>query len=163
MGKWSSQKGVLPDHDPDGDDPSLLDRIHAGMDARKGMSRKELIEEFNQRDARKDALNADVKVEEFELKVLSRCILRDLEDSGEDSVRMAGYVWTPSPEPYPKVVDKLKLRAWVDAHMPENLRLPDSTLKATVKAALDADGSGLLPDGVEAKLVTKLSRTKSKK
>ncbi len=163
MGKWSSMKGKLPElpDDEDADDPGALARLHAGMEERKGLSLKQLVDEFNERTEKKSKLAVQTKAESFELKVLTRCILDALEATEQGSARIAGYNWTPSPEPVPQIFDQIALRAWADAHMPESLRLPEGTLKATVKAALEPEGSGVMPDGVKAYIVTKLSRKKS--
>jgi hypothetical protein len=158
VGKWSSFKGKL--EEPIKGDGKYIDRINARLGVVATRTLDQLTSDFNETREAKDACAKTLKEHEFELEVLTRAIVKRMEDENTESVTKHGYRWTPSPEPYPQVKDKLALRKWVDEFMPDNLSLPAATLEATVKAKLEVGDE--LPPGVDVFMKTGLSRTSAK-
>ena len=162
MGKWSHLKGKLePLPLPQSD---WTTRLLAMTDALvKTSNLGELAADYEITDAEIKLLEKTVKERRLALDATSRAMLQLMEKQNLDSVTLGGYKWTPSPEPYPQVVDRVALRTWAEENeMEDILASPHQTLKALVKISLDPKNDEPMPAGIDLFLKTGFRRTKAK-
>lgn len=154
--KWAGLRGTYTSLDED------ATRGEAFVEARKaleGHTLGHLTETYNTLYEQKQALNAQLSVLNLNLDALERTIDDRLAAAEMESATLHGYHWTRSPAPYPNVEDKHLLRAWCDEHMPDALSLQSGTLKAVVRAKLEAGEA--LPPGVTVYVKDEISRRKA--
>lgn len=154
-GKWAYLKGQLPTLPAD---PSYGQALMAQIDTYRELPLAEIAAAYNDLDEELEEREQELKDLKLRREAAERAMDQKMDAAGLESVTAAGYRWTPKIEPYPQVKDKSALRVWIDEHMRDNLSLPFQTLKATVKAALEAGDE--LPPGVEVFLKRSFTRTK---
>ncbi len=155
MAKWSFLKDQFPTLPPD---VKYGEALALQMEAIREFDLAEVAEVYNDLEEELTERKQDVKELEMKIEAATRVMTDYMEAAGLESAVIAGYRWTPTPEPYPTVKDRVAFRGWCDEHMPNNLALPSSTVRSVVKAALE-DGNPL-PPGIEVFLKGKFSRTK---
>ena len=158
MGKWSeTTKHLQPLPDPD---TPYFQRLAQRADELMGTDLDALAQLYGRADETRQALERQTSDVTLERDAIGRAMLRKMEDANLDSVVTGGYRWTPSPEPYPQVKDRVALREWATQNgMEDALAIPHQTLKATVKAALENHEA--LPEGIEIFVKTTFSRRKA--
>jgi len=155
MAKWSFLKDQFPTLPPDAKYGEALDAL---VTEARTLPIAELASNYNDLEEELTERKQEVKELEMKIEAATRVMTEQMEAAGLESAVIAGYRWTPTPEPYPTVKDRVAFRGWCDEHMPNNLALPSSTVRSVVKAALE-DGNPL-PPGIEVFLKGKFSRTK---
>ena len=156
MGKWDALRDKYPQLPAEA---SYDDAVYAEMDALQGLSLDALTSGYNDLQAEKDRLNAELSAVNLRLGAHERMIDRGLEGQGMDSAVLNGYRWTRSPAPYPKVTDKAALRTWAELHVPDALALHSGTLKSLVREALETGDT--LPDGIDVYYDPAISRKRA--
>lgn len=157
MGKWSAISDKFPALPGD---PSRQDALTAALDALKDKSVAELSELYNAADDRKKQIAKDEKAVNFDLEVFTRAFDAKLDAEDLESVVTNGYRYTPTPEPFAQVTDKVKFLEWAHQEMRDNLNIHSGTLNAVVKAALESGAE--LPPGVDVYIKRGIHRTKQK-
>lgn len=143
-GKWAWLKDRFPALPAD---PSYGEALNTQAQQYRGLPLAEvaqlhidLTEELSERQQEVKDLNMRIAAAE---EVLDE----KMKAEQLESAVIAGYRWTPTPEPYPQIKDRQAFRAWAGKHMSDNLTLHHGTLKSVVKEALEENKP--LPDGVE--------------
>jgi hypothetical protein len=157
MGAWSHLVDTVPELP---EDPSRQDKFRARLSELASFDVNALTVLLNEQEEEKEILAKQTKAVDFEIETLERALRYRLKEQNLDSVIANGYRWTPSPEPYPSVKDKVPFTNWVIEHMRDNVQLHHGTLKSVVKNALQ--GEGEMPPGVDIFLKYRFARTKQK-
>lgn len=158
MGKWSHLKGQYPDRqDPESD---YFRDLHARTDELATKKLAELAELYAKEEEIVDYHEKRAKSAKTEIEAITRAMLRVMEQQNLDSATLAGYRWTPSPEPYPQVKDKVSLREWAEkTDQRDLLSINPQTLKSLVKKALEENQP--IPEGLDLFVHTTFSRRKA--
>jgi hypothetical protein len=158
MGKWTeTTKHLQPLPDPD---TPYFQRLARRADELMCVPLDDLARRYGTADGTRKRLEDEVSDATLERDAIGRAMLRKMENAKLDSVVTGGYRWTPSPEPYPQVKDRVALREWaVRNGMEDALAIPHQTLKATVKAALENHEE--LPEGIDIFAKTTFSRRRA--
>lgn len=159
MGKWSSLKKSNR-FEPLPEDPKRWEVLRKIVDGLRGSSLQSLAESLNGFEARKSELNAELKEVNLKIDAHERALAQLMESQGLESVVVAGYRWTPSPEPYAQVADPVAFNAWVREHMPDALSLNEKIRQSLVKKAIEKNEA--LPPGLDVYMKESFSRTVNK-
>lgn len=128
MGKYSGLKGTIPEA------PTQHEAaVEKAIGEWRGKSRVDLTAELNKVRDRQDAREAENKKDSAVRKALEHLIRVDIRDSGEDSVRVNGYTWTPVGTPYPAISDPAAVvKHFIENDMKDLLVLNTTELAARV-------------------------------
>lgn len=156
MGKWTHLKDTYPTLP---EDPSRLEAMQAHLDRFREMLPAELAAVHDAADARRKAYEADVEQATLERDAARMVLATKIQNAGLESIKVNGYNYTPTTEPFPNVTDKAALLAYgMDGH-PEILTYAHGTVKTLLKAHLEGEGDKL--PGVDIYMKPALSRTKA--
>ena len=160
MGKWDWLKGKYPELQ--NEDPKYRDAVRKAMEPYRGKPAPVLAEAINLVEERKAEAKKALDKEQAELTALETLLLEELDRTGMQSFAYGGYRFTPSPKPYPKVVDREALREYMLRTQKELLNVNSQTLYSLVVKALEEPDEHEMPEGVEITNVhTTLSRKKA--
>jgi hypothetical protein len=161
VGKWSKLKGklaALPD--PENDFFAAV-RLRADQLRETTTGLESLSDLVLDNEKKIGDLDGQIKVLRVENEACERVLMERMEDLGLEQAAIKGYTWSPFPEPYPQVKDKVALRKWAETNgMIDVLAIPHQTLKATVKNCIEEGSSW--PDGVDVFLKQTFRRTKKR-
>lgn len=159
MGTWTKLKKSNR-FQPLPEDPKRWEVLRKIVDELRGSSLQSLAESLNGFEERKEALTAELKEVNLKIDGYERALGQLMESQGLESVVMAGYRWTPKPEPYAQVADPVAFNAWVREHMPDALSLNERVRQSLVKKAIEKNEP--LPPGLDVYMKESFSRTVNK-
>lgn len=154
-GKWVWLKAKYPKLS---EDPEYDEVLRAATEEHQGKAIEDLAVRVNELEDQKAALARDVSEIDVELQSLEWLILKRLDDSSIDSIRVGGYNFKSYVVPGPKVVDPALFRQWVDEKSPEILSVNHQTLRGIVSRCLEEERD--LPPGIGVEPHETLSRKK---
>jgi len=154
--KWGWMRGI---YEKLGLDPDYQMVVNATKEPHLEKTLDELGAEANALEEKKEIASRALELVNAELLGVEQLMLDAFEKlESVDSIRINGYTFKPSTTPSPRVADPVAFRAWVDHNSPHILSVNAQTLKGIVSRALEGDG--VIPDGLEIKQHTSISRRK---
>jgi len=155
-GKWDWMRAVYKNL---GLDPDYQMVVNATKEPHLGKTLDELAASANDLEDRKAIATMTLEAINAELTGVEQLMLDAFEKlETVDSIRVNGYTFKPQTSPSPRIADPVQFRAWVDNNSPHILSVNAQTLKGIVSRALEGDGA--IPDGLEIKQHTSISRRK---
>jgi hypothetical protein len=135
--KYAGLKGRVPEQ------PTIRDQaLQAALDERKQKSVAELTEEYNQAKAEAVEMANKAKVLKVKADALEILIRRKLDSEDADAIRINGYTWSETFEPYPVCDDvEAVLKYFHDPAngMEDQLRLKSSEIAERLKNFVKAE------------------------
>ncbi len=127
-----------------------------------GSSHAKLVAMYEEACEQYDRIKEMEKQNNLEIAALEQMLGDNMVALGiEDGFKSEGFTYFKQSAPYPKVVDKVKLRKhMMETGQEDLLSLNPQTLKGIVSEALGPTGSRVIPDGVEVFVKESISRRK---
>jgi hypothetical protein len=127
--KYAGLKGVIPEQQSQRD--AALD---LAIVERRTKTVAELTEEYNQVNAEAATLSLRAKVVGIQAKALEILIRKKLDADDADAIRINGYTWSETFEPYPIAQDPAVIEQYFREHgMEDQLRLTATELATRLK------------------------------
>jgi hypothetical protein len=154
--EWGWLRGKYPDLPLD---PTYDEAVSAARTKYIGYTAEMLATEINVQEVEKDKIEQKLSGVNLEITALERLMLERFDATGVESITVGGHSFKPQVSPYPFIADPVAMRAWYEEHMPERLNVAWQSVKGDIAAALRGEGD--IPEGVEVKTSTVISRRKS--